>query len=547
MSSSVGLMEFFILEASDYVEQLDEQLARAGPSGPDLPELIKFARMLRGSSTMARQSVLAELAAAIERLGRAVNEGALAWDAAVSGALVAAVDDLKILIRALRTWTPAEDHRARSRVAELTRFAPHLARPYTPTPTAGSGGAVFLATETSEIATALDRLIARPDDRGALEALLARVRALRGVAAIRDLPPLGDVVEAIERSAKPLELGSGAPSMAQLTLFQAAATLMHRIGSELRIAGRPDPTSPETQRFVTAASAVADTVSDADHIVPIADLFPDDGQPALVSAAPHPPTTPAERFRLEVVSQAEHLRRLVAEGRQATDPVSRDRLARELRGALIGLRRAAESFGQVEVAAFVAAREDAAAALDLRALDALDEIAALLANAATRADDLRKRLAGASAGAVPGAAQSTSTAGGPGAPRSAGASPVSRPAAGSAPAAPPQPGAGTSATAGAGASSPRTSRGRRTPSGAELDSLLRTGISGIGALGNRPLSEPVPLIDESLAPIDEYLYRGRAALDRARELREEIRRAGGVPGPEQLDELLDLIELAGAE
>ena len=437
----------------------------------------------------------------------------------MSGALVAAVDDLKILIRALRNWTPAEDHRARSRVADLTRFAPHLARPYTPTPTAGSGGAVFLATETSEIATALDRLISRPEDRGALDALLARVRALRGVAAIRDLPPLGDVVEAIERAAKPLELGSDAPSMPQLTLFQAAATLMHRIGSELRIAGRPDPTSPETQRFMGAARAIAETTSDADHIVPIADLFPEDGQPAVVSAAPNPPTTPAERFRLEVVSQAEHLRRLVAEARQAADPVSRERLARELRAALLSLRRAAESFGQTEVAAFVAAREDAAAALDLRTLDALDEIAALLANAATRADDLRKRLAGVGG-----------PAGAPGA-RSGQAGPK--------PSSP--------LPAGASASAARTGRGRRTPSGAELDSLLSTGIRGIGALGDRPLSEPVPLVDESLAPIDEYLYRGRAALDRARELREEIRRGGGVPRSEQLEELLDLIELAGAE
>lgn len=516
MSSSVGLMEFFILEASDYVEQLDGVVAQARQDGPDIAELIKFARMLRGSSTMARQAVLAELAGAIERVARAVRDGVLAWDQAVHGALVAAIDDLKILIRALRTWTPAEDHRARSRIADLGRFAPHLARPYTPTPTAGSGGAVFLATETSEIATALDRLLARPDDRLALDALMARVRALRGVAALRDLPPLGEVLDAVERAAKPLELGTDAPSMGQLTLFQAAATLMHRVGSELRIAGRPDPTSPEAQRFAAAARAIAGTSGEADRIVPIAELFPDDGQPAIVQAAPHPPTTPAERFRLEVVSQAEHLRRLVAEARQASDAVTRDRLARELRGALLSLRRAAESFGQSEVAAFVAAREAAAAELDLRALDALDDIAALLSNAATRADDLKRRLAASAA------------------------APAASP---SAPARPPAP-APAAASGNAGAARKGT---RRTPSGAELQSLLQTGISGIGQLGDRPLSQPVALIDESLAPIDEFLYRGRAALDRARELREEIQRGGGVPEPGQLEELLDLIELAATE
>ena len=533
MSSSVGLMEFFILEASDYVEQLDGVLARADRDGPDITELIKFARMLRGSSTMARQSVLAELAGAIERVARAVRDGALAWDRAVQGALVAAIDDLKILIRALRAWTPAEDHRARTRIADLSRFAPHLARPYTPTPSAGSGGAVFLATETSEIATALDRLLTRPDDRLALDALMARVRALRGVAALRDLPPLGEVLDAVERSAKPLELSTDAPSMPQLSLFQAAATLMHRIGSELRIAGRPDPTSPEAQRFATAARGLGETSGEADRIVPISELFPDDGQPAVVQAAPNPPTTPAERFRLEVVSQAEHLRRLVAEARQASDGVSRDRLARELRGALVSLRRAAESFGQTEVAAFVAAREAAAAELDLRALDALDDIAALLSNAATRADDLKRRLA-AGSGVAPAGMQG----GHPGQ-----QAPQARAAAASGATAPstPAPTGGTAAGTGGRKGS------RRTPSGAELQSLLQTGISGIGQLGDRPLSQPVALIDESLVPIDEFLYRGRAALDRARELREEIQRGGGVPEPSQLEELLDLIELAATE
>ncbi|HUF27766.1 MAG TPA: hypothetical protein VMM18_12390 [Gemmatimonadaceae bacterium] len=526
MASSVGLMEFFILEASDYVEQIDAHVARAGPAGPDLSELIKFARMLRGSSTMARQSVLAELAGALERVSRAVRDGALAWDAAVHAAVVAAIDDLKLSIRALRTWGPADEQRVRTRVADLTRFAPHLARPYTPTPTAGSGGAVFLATEASEIATALDRLLARPDDRLSLDALLARVRALRGVAAIKDLPPLADVVEAIERAAKPLELGGGPFDMPTLTLFQASATVMHRIGSELRIAGRPDATSPEAQRFAAAARGLGGEDREADHIVPIAELFPDDGQPSVVSAAPNPPTTPAERFRLEVVSQAEHLRRLVAEARQAADPVSRDRLARELRGALVSLRRAAESFGQREVSAFVAAREEAAAALDLRALDALDEIAALLANAATRADDLKRRLAapGFGGAAAPGA---------PAAPAGQAAASRGRMAAAD------RPGAG--AGGGGGGGRPRT------PSGAQLQSLLATGIQEIDRLGSRPLSQPVPLIDESLVPIDELVYRGRAALDRARTLREEIRRGGGVPAPEQLDELLDLIELASTE
>jgi hypothetical protein len=53
----------------------------------------------------------------------------------------------------------------------------------------------------------------------------------------------------------------------------------------------------------------------------------------------------------------------------------------------------------------------------------------------------------------------------------------------------------------------------------------------------------VPLEGEMM-PVDALLYRGRAALDRAVEVRDQIRRAGGPPAPELLEELYDLVELA---
>jgi hypothetical protein len=47
-------------------------------------------------------------------------------------------------------------------------------------------------------------------------------------------------------------------------------------------------------------------------------------------------------------------------------------------------------------------------------------------------------------------------------------------------------------------------------------------------------------------PIAALLYRGRSALDRAIELRDRLRRAGGSPAPEVLDEIYDLLDLARA-
>src|SRR5690242_11491301 len=99
--SSSGFLDFFILEASEYVEQLDGILARVSATGGavDAEALVRNARALRGSATMAKLTPFADLATALERVGRTLREGSLAWSPAIAGTLVATIDDLKILIR----------------------------------------------------------------------------------------------------------------------------------------------------------------------------------------------------------------------------------------------------------------------------------------------------------------------------------------------------------------------------------------------------------------------------------------------------------------
>src|ERR1043165_8865196 len=109
MSEGSGFLEFFILEASDYVEQLDGLLPGAGTQGPNGEALQRIARALRGTATMAKLPTFAELAGGIERVGRALQEGVLEWDPALGGVLVAAVDDLKTLLHKVRTWSPDDD------------------------------------------------------------------------------------------------------------------------------------------------------------------------------------------------------------------------------------------------------------------------------------------------------------------------------------------------------------------------------------------------------------------------------------------------------
>jgi hypothetical protein len=77
--------------------------------------------------------------------------------------------------------------------------------------------------------------------------------------------------------------------------------------------------------------------------------------------------------------------------------------------------------------------------------------------------------------------------------------------------------------------------------------VLDQGIDSLSSIAARPMSEPVDIAEQPLVPIDALLYRGRAAIQRAIELREQIRRGGGNPSDDTIAELFDLLDLALAE
>lgn len=592
-SPASGFLDFFVLEASEYVEQLDGLLARASAtSGPvDAEALGRNARALRGSATMAKLTPFAELALSLERIGRGLREGAVAWSPALSGALVAAIDDLKILIRSVRSWSPADDQRASARAAELARIAPPLT-PSAPTPTPGAGGGGFFAAESSNIAAGLELLATRPNDRDAAVNVLRRVRALRGVAGIKDVTPLSDVMAGAELVVRPLELGEGPLDADRVAFLRAAAALLRRAATALREGTAPDAPSPERDAFIDALGRFEAREQGGTRIVPITQLFYADGGPHVVSASPHPPTTPAERFRLEVVSQGEHLRGLVAEARRASGPAV-DRARRDLRHALAALKADAESFGEAEVAELIGAHFDAVKSLDYLSLNALEALAQALASPGEQGERLASRLAelrkGRSVDAGIGEAFAPTLPAAASQPPTRQAPPAAAPLA----AAPPPPSFSTAPTpvitprirADAGKASPimppaaataapnvpapqaapvpspkppvipRASGPRsQTPIGSHRVStprdtmaVLDQGIDSLSSLAAQPMSEPVDLPEQPLVPIDALLYRGRAAIERAIELREEIRQRGGAASDDTMAELFDLLDLALAE
>jgi hypothetical protein len=542
MSVAVGLLDFYILEASEYVDQLDALVGAAANAPPDSTPFITAARALRGSSTMAKLLRMAELAGSVERVGRALRDGSARWTPELRSAVVAAVDDIRILLRTVRAWSPAEEQRAAARIAELRRFVPDGVAPPN-TPISGAVSPTFFASEVEAVAAALDSHVAAPANRRALDEALGRVRALRGISALKDLPPLADVADAIEHAAKAAMTGEPGLSPQHAELFDASAHVLRRAARELRTSGRPDASAPEVRRFANAFAAVQRQSREEEQVVTLDSLFFSDDGPHVVSRAARPPSTIEARFRTEITALAEHLRRLVADASGATTPVGRDRAAHELRAALRAVRGTIGSFGYRDAAAFFASASTDANTLDPVHLASIDAAAAVLGSPTVAPSELAGRLGEIGRGTTVdraigvGFGSLTEPRRTPPEPPAHGATPDARRTPGASRAVRLTPSRGDVAV---------TRRTPLTPTGAELKQFLQSGLAGFTELDQAPLAAPAPLDDATVIPIDDLVYRGRAALDRAIEVRDLIRLSGGNTD-EALAELFDLLDLAAAD
>lgn len=537
MSEGPGFLEFFILEASDYVEQLDGLLLKATSNGPDADAMQRVARALRGTATMAKISSFADVAAGVERVGRAMQQGALRWEPALSGALTAAVDDLKTLIHSARKWSSAEDERAKQRRDELGRFfASHAGGTATnedATQKAAAAGSAFLSAEASNIAAGLELLNARAGAADTASNLLRRVRALRGVAGVKEIAVLADVLESTEDAARGLELGDSTMSPEARHLFDASAEYLREVSTALRFEGSDlNAPSPARDAFLAAQDRWSARAGQGEQVVPITSLFYGDGGPGVVEAAENPPTSASSRFRLELVSHGEHLRQIIDAARRANDPASLDRVRRDVRRAFRALEGTADSFGERSVSEAIRARTSSIESLDANAIASLEHLSTVLSKPNADSAQLVAELhAGPSKPDIVAAPE-------PG--------PVRAP---------------TPVTPEAAIATPFEAEAvvERQPTHVQLAAtvvetltsasaaLLDSGLAALEELTSEPWLPPVAIPEEAVVPIETLLYRGKAALDRAAEIRDHARRTGSRISDETLDELFDLVELARTE
>ncbi|HXY19827.1 MAG TPA: hypothetical protein VEH83_07500 [Gemmatimonadales bacterium] len=561
MTNAIGMTDFFVLEAGEYLERLDA-LAQA-PAGTfeDAVEFVRIARAFRGSALMASQQPLARAAQGLELVGRALRDGRLAWDEGVRGGLVRAVDDCKVLLRRIRTPSDQDSAKAEALGAELERVA---GRPSAPARTSGegldAGARAFVAREAAAIGSALDRaaraLASDPTARDPLAGVTQAMSALRGVAVLGDLPPLADILIGIEGAIHEVNATSGPVAPAAAAAFDAGAKALGRAAHEVVDLGRPTTDGEEAAAFATQ---LLRTFAGGGAVVPIETLFFEDAGPHVVAQG----SAPAGMSRVEVVSEGEYLAGAAGALQRATSPVLRDLrlfgMAAALRpltgagatplgaalGRLADAGRAAIGSGAAEASlpTFVSLLGQAAETLRGAAHDdeaglseALDAVTVQLGELSTAP------AAAPEPAAAPVAAEPEALAGLPflvtPAEAAAGVEPAEAEAA-----APAEPG---TALADAYAALARLTVAT-APETSALDRLLAEPAEEVGAV---PVELLAPYEDESgIVPVESLLYRGQAALKHALALQPEIeallaaRNGGGAQLAALVREVFDLVQL----
>ncbi len=510
--TSPELLRFFHAEAREYLDAVEGLVS--GEASFDAGAFVAASRALRGSATMARVPRVAEIALGMERIANGVRDGEIDWSPALRRELGDTIVDLRRFVTTSSNWSADDDRQAVDRLAALRAILPS-GRITPPTPSTAGTTPIFIALQSSAIATDLENFVRNPIDHSIIKDVVNRLRSLRGIAGVADHPPLGEVADAVERTLREL-----APDAllrdTDTELLRAASALFRRASSELRARGRFESNSPEVDRFARAAATTGAAESDREApVLRIEELFYTDAGPHVVRRGAAPSRSAEARFREEVVTRAEHLRRLVAEARVAMDAFTRERVRRDLKAHLGRLDEFARSFGAQQVASIVsdAAAMDSFSDSDL---DAVESVARVLTTSGIGLDEMESRLA------------------------------VSErkrwtPAPLPLPTVTPDAGPARLAERTPSASTPPTAR-----SGRALRDMLNASITELSSLEDVPLIEPARTDDDAIVPIETLVYRGHAALERARALRDELR-ARGTTDPETLHELYDLLDLARAE
>ncbi len=478
---------------------------------------------------MARQQQVATVAGGLESMARAVREGTLSWDESARQLAIRAVDDLKVLVRAVNNWSADEDARSQRIAAELESVAgAPITTGEVPTQL-DSGTRAFIAREGAAVGSALDQAAkALSKDPGALDSLDAVLKAsqpIRGIASLSDLPPLPDLLEGIERAIQ--ELRRNPESIPYPgDLFDAAAKAISTASQEIATGGAANPDSPEAAEF---AKNLGHLLEQEPEIVPIETLYHEGDGPHIVSEGT-PPTAADDPAHLEILSLAENLK-------QAADDLDRAESNTQRQLRVHALTPTLRSLGSAsrEATAFVNALRDtihrgAATTHTKEFAEQLREAGTVLSEqfqagrpgVSQRLEPIVARISGMGLAPAPAGETPAPTA-------PAAAAPATEPA---------EPDVLAAAM---GSYQQLAADGTDTP----LAALFGAPVE---AAPNTPVAaappEPEP---EQLAPITDYCYSGESAITEASRIRERLRQVLPAEDAGLLEEYIDLVELGSQQ
>jgi HPt (histidine-containing phosphotransfer) domain-containing protein len=290
--TSPELLRFFQNEAAEYLDAIEALLSEAAREEPgrafDGAALLSAARALRGAATMARVPRVAELALLLERVANAIRDGEMTWSEMVRVQLGSAVSGLRSLVAAASQWSDAQDGQAARIAAEVQALLPRSPEHSHRLTPPGTVAPIFIALQTSAIAAALDRLAQEGPLRDLVSDVIARLRALHGMAGFdthRELSSAAQQLEELLRELPPDTLLE--PS--DVYLLRAGALLFHKASVDLRTRGYVEAGS-ELANFAKAR-ATRTSQGGTPDVVPIEQLFYEDSGPHIVKAG-NPPAAP---------------------------------------------------------------------------------------------------------------------------------------------------------------------------------------------------------------------------------------------------------------
>ncbi len=549
MDRQYGMTDFFTMEATEYLERLDGLVS--GPEAPSGEELQRLTRALRGAALMANHQPIAATAGSFEHLARAVREGRHAWDEGTRQLAIRTVDDLKMFVRRAREWSDADTLRARELAATLERAGGRAPAPprVSASLTADAGTRAFVAREGAALASTLARVADavrhNPAVTDPVQNLLRQMQPLRGLATLTEYPPLPDLFEGIDRAAALAARSAGALPDAS-ALLDAAAGALTNATRDITTKGRADPDAVEVRRF---AAALRTALGLHRPEVPIEALYArDDAAPVIEPAPVHS----LRLGQVELTSLGEHLKQVGVSVAAAGTLAQRELRILALVDPLRTLETGVPDEMQAAVRAFARSARDAIAqntvlehaeSLGHAVQEAGIAVAGLSPKRLTLVTEQVTRLL------LPVEAPRVSET-----PRAVAVpAPVAAPAPPKAAAAAEDFERETPDLAGSMVRYERlvATHGWGTPSVAEL--IAGDGGAAVAAVATVAAAAPPPATPSvEIIPIEDLCYSGRAALERALGLRNQVREliAAGAPTDvvqELLEEVFDLVRLGSAD